>query len=337
MLRELGGECAGAVSLYPQDMTPVFNDTLEEISEDELASLLSKLSQTPLLTGEGIRLSLAGAQEKLALTIFPDDNKYYKPSDKYISTWILKPENQNFPDLIYNEYFCMKLAGLVGLNVAECKIKDFGSVTAYMTKRFDRLETTRSCPEVRTAGAVRQWNIVQRIQQEDFCQGLGLSNKKYQRTEGGPSIKQCFQFIHNNLANKAKDELHFLKSIVFNFLIGNSDAHGKNFSYLHTKNGYVLAPLYDLVSTQVYPQLAKEMSMSIGGEYEPDRITRNNFMAMAKELGIKNQLINDILDKLSAEIIVQAEKLKEMTIAEKNYNSVYDKIIEVIKARVTQL
>lgn len=73
LLRELGGECAGAVSLYPQDMTPVFNDTLEEISEDELASLLSKLSQTPLLTGEGIRLSLAGAQEKLALTIFPDD------------------------------------------------------------------------------------------------------------------------------------------------------------------------------------------------------------------------------------------------------------------------
>lgn len=58
---------------------------------------------------------------------------------------------------------------------------------------------------------------------------------------------------------------------------------------------------------------------------------------MAKELGIKNQLINDILDKLSAEIIVQVEKLKEMTIAEKNYNSVYDKIIEVIKARVTQL
>lgn len=337
LLRELGGECAGAVSLYPQDMTPVFNNTLEEISEDELAALLGKLSQTPLLTGEGIRLSLAGAQEKLALTIFPNDNKYYKPSDKYISTWILKPENRNFPDLIYNEYFCMKLAGLVGLNVAECKLKKFGSVTAYMTKRFDRLETVRSCPEVRGADAVRQWNIVQRIQQEDFCQGLGLSNKKYQRTEGGPSVKQCFQFIHNNLANKAKDELHFLRSIVFNFLIGNSDAHGKNFSYLHTENGYVLAPLYDLVSTQVYPQLAKEMSMAIGGEYEPDRITRNNFVMMAKELGIKNQLINDILNKLSAEIIGQAEKLKRMTMTEKTYNPVYDKIIEIIKIRAAQL
>lgn len=337
LLRELGGECAGAVSLYPQDMTPVFNNTLEEISEDELAALLGKLSQTPLLTGEGIRLSLAGAQEKLALTIFPDNDTYYKPSDKYISTWILKPENRNFPDLIYNEYFCVKLAGLVGLNVAECKLKKFGSITAYMTKRFDRLETVRSCPEVRGADAVRQWNIVQRIQQEDFCQGMGLSNKKYQRTEGGPSVKQCFQFIHNNLANKAKDELHFLRSIVFNFLIGNSDAHGKNFSYLHTENGYVLAPLYDLVSTQVYPQLAKEMSMAIGGEYEPDRITRNNFVMMAKELGIKKQLIDDILNKLSAEIIVQAEKLKEITMSEKTYNSVYDKIIEIIKTRAAQL
>lgn len=182
--------CRGGFPLSARYDTD-FDDTLEEVSEEELATLLNKLSQTPLLMGEGIRLSLAGAQEKLALTIFPDDDKYYKPSDKYISTWILKPENRNFPDLIYNEYFCMKLAGLMGLNVAECKIRMFGSVTAYMTKRFDRQ------------------NTVQRIQQEDFCQGLGLSNKKYQRTEGGPSIKQCFQFIHNNLANKAKDELHF--------------------------------------------------------------------------------------------------------------------------------
>lgn len=131
--------------------------------------------------------------------------------------------------------------------------------------------------------------------------------------------------------------MHFLKSVVFNFLIGNSDAHGKNFSYLHTEYGYVLAPLYDLVSTQVYPQLAQEMSMAVGGEYEPDRIDRNNFIAMAKELGIKNQLINDILDKLSAEITVQAEKLKATTIAEKTYNPVYDKIIEIIQTRTVQL
>ena len=46
LLRELGGECAGAVSLYPQGMTPIFNDTLEEISEEELATLLNKLSNS---------------------------------------------------------------------------------------------------------------------------------------------------------------------------------------------------------------------------------------------------------------------------------------------------
>lgn len=321
LLKELGGECAGAISLYLQDMEPVCNNKLEEISEDEVASLLTKLSRTPLLTGEGIRLSLAGAQEKLALTIFPDSDKYYKPSDKYISTWILKPENKNFPDLIYNEYFCMKLAGAVGLQAAECKIKKFGSVLAYMTKRFDREDDT----------------VLQRIQQEDFCQGLGLSNKKYQRTEGGPSVKQCFRFIHDNFANKAKDELYFLKSIVFNFLIGNSDAHGKNFSYLHTANGYVLAPLYDLVSTQVYPELAKEMSMAIGREYEPDKVRRSHFREMAKEFGIKNQLIDDILDKLSAEIIQQAKKLKETMIEEKTYNPVCDRIIEIIVERAGQL
>ncbi len=325
LLRELGGECAGAVSLYPQDMPPIFDDSLIEISEEELSSILINLSNTPLLTGEGIRLSLAGAQEKLALTILPDDDKYYKPSDKYISTWIIKPENKNFPHLIYNEYFCMKLASLMGLQVAECKIQKFGSATAYMTKRFDRAES------------IEQKNVVQRIQLEDFCQGLGMSNKKYQRTEGGPSVKQCFQFIHNNLTNKARDELHFIRSIVFNFLIGNSDAHGKNFSYLHTPHGYMLAPLYDLVSTQIYPQLAREMSMSIGGEYEPDRISRSNFIRMANELEIKPLIINDILDKYSVDVFEQAKILKAQSIAENIYNPVYDDILDIIKRRAAQI
>lgn len=165
--------CRGGFPLSARYDTD-FDDTLEEVSEEELATLLNKLSQTPLLMGEGIRLSLAGAQEKLALTIFPDDDKYYKPSDKYISTWILKPENRNFPDLIYNEYFCMKLAGLMGLNVAECKIRMFGSVTAYMTKRFDRQ------------------NTVQRIQQEDFCQGLGLSNKNIKGLREDRALSNVF-------------------------------------------------------------------------------------------------------------------------------------------------
>ena len=81
---------------------------------------------------------------------------------------------------------------------------------------------------------------------------------------GGPSLKQCFGPIRNVSSAPVLDLRHLLDAVVFNWLVGNNDAHGKNFSLLYTGMGTGrvetrLAPLYDMVATVAYPELSGEM------------------------------------------------------------------------------
>ncbi|MBR3502082.1 MAG: type II toxin-antitoxin system HipA family toxin, partial [Alphaproteobacteria bacterium] len=281
LLKEIGGECAGAVELHPQGAKREDEPSgLTPISEEKIAELLKNQAQIPLLVGEEIRLSLAGAQQKIALAILPENSdNYYLPQGLYISTHIIKPQNPYFEDIIYNEHFCMSLAKLIGLPTAHSFIKNFSGQSGYVVKRFDR-ETDDTAP-----------SGLRRVHQEDFCQALCMPDKKYQK-EGGPSIKQCYKFIAAADFNRKADALmNFLKTIVFNFIIGNSDAHGKNFSFLHRGGKYELSPLYDLVSTQVYTVLSPNLAMSVGGEYNPNLIHRSHFIAMAKDLEIKPTMV----------------------------------------------
>jgi serine/threonine-protein kinase HipA len=166
---------------------------------------------------------------------------------------------------------------------------NFKDVAAYVVRRFDRIYHIKD-------------RDIRRIHQEDFCQGMGVSSKKYQK-EGGPSIKKCFYFIKNHqFDKKIFFQILLLKIVVFNFIIGNSDAHGKNFSFLHTDGGLVLSPLYDLVSTQAYDFLSVDMAMSIGGEYNPNNIDRNNFVNLAKELQIALALMLRHLDDVVCQV-----------------------------------
>src|ERR1017187_7676829 len=122
---------------------------------------------------------------------------------------------------------------------------------------------------------------LERLHQEDFCQVLGIvSENKYQK-EGGPSLKQCFAFLREVSSAPVLDLARLLDAVIFNFLVGNNDAHGKNFSLLYRGAGTAnqeirLAPLYDLVSTIYYPELSRNMAMKIGGEYSSEKVTPND-------------------------------------------------------------
>lgn len=320
LLKEIGGECAGAVELYPQGAKREDKPSgLTPISEEKIAELLKNQAQIPLLTGEEIRLSLAGAQQKIALAILPENSdNYYLPQGSYISTHIIKPQNPYFEDIIYNEYFCMSLAKLIGLPTAHSFIKNFAGEFGYVVKRFDR-ETDDTAP-----------SGLRRVHQEDFCQALCMPDKKYQK-EGGPSIKQCYKFIAAADFNRKADALmNFLKTIVFNFIIGNSDAHGKNFSFLHRGGKYELSPLYDLVSTQVYTVLSPNLAMSVGGEYNPNLIHRSHFIAMAKDLEIKPTMVEKIIDEMSAKITAALPELDKQFAG----NGIKTEIVAQIKALI---
>jgi serine/threonine-protein kinase HipA len=276
MLERIGGECAGAVTfVLAGESLPALDDHYRTLSSPELARILRELPRRPLLAGEtGIRLSLAGAQDKIAVRIVGEAISL--PLGGAPSTHILKPAVERFAGVVFNEAYCMRLAAAVGLPVARTEIRRVEDVEYLLVERYDR--THRQRPEGIS---------LERLHQEDFCQALGIvSENKYQK-EGGPSLKQSFALLREVSSAPVLDLARLLDAVVFNFLVGNNDAHGKNFSLLYHGAGTAsletrLAPLYDVVSTHYYPELTREMAMKIGGEYSSDRVSKTNFEQLAE-------------------------------------------------------
>src|SRR5713101_9563770 len=124
MLEQIGGECAGAVTFIPAGQAlPERNNSYRTLSSNELAAILKELPKRPLLAGEkGIRLSLAGAQDKVAVRI--EGGEVYLPLGGAPSTHILKPAVERFDGVVFNEAFCMKLAAAAGLSAAAVAIRN---------------------------------------------------------------------------------------------------------------------------------------------------------------------------------------------------------------------
>ncbi len=204
LLEKIGAECAGAVSLLQVGEKPITGAAhYREISEPELAGKLAAAQRHPLLVGEHrVRLSLAGAQSKMAVLI--REGRYFLPLDGSPSTHILKPQSPHYDGLVENEHFCMSLAAEVGLTAASVETREIGGQKFLQVERYDR--------RTDAAGAIR------RIHQEDFCQALAMPPEwKYQQ-EGGPSLKQCFELVRVQSTAPGPDVLRLFDAVVFNYL-----------------------------------------------------------------------------------------------------------------------
>jgi serine/threonine-protein kinase HipA len=293
MLERIGGECAGAVTFVPAgEPMPARDDHYRALSSTELAGILRELPRRPLLAGEtGIRLSLAGAQDKIAVRV--EGESVSLPLGGAPSTHILKPAVERFAGVVFNEAYCMRLAATVGLSVAKTEVGRVEDVEYLLVERYDRTHRRT------TEGAT-----LERLHQEDFCQALGIvSENKYQK-EGGPSLKQCFALLREVSSAPVLDLARLLDAVIFNFLVGNNDAHGKNFSLLYRGAGTTivetrLAPLYDLVSTRYYPELTRELAMKIGGEYSSDKVSKTNFEQLAEDAGLAKPLVRRRVPELA--------------------------------------
>ena len=272
ILENIGAECAGAVSILPHGELPgVARSDYREINSEELESLIATLPKRPLLIGEeGIRLSLAGAQGKIAVAI--RNGRMSLPLNGSPSTHIIKPQSPHFEGLVENEYFCMKLASVVGLDVARVEIGTADSTRFLQVERYDR----QRLPDKKLV----------RIHQEDFSQALGVPPELKYQQEGGTNLRKCFDLVREVSSVPGVDVLSLFDAVVFNVLIGNNDAHGKNFSFLREPDGIRLAPLYDLVCTSAYPDIANTMAMKIGGEREPATLTAKHWCEFFEEAGL---------------------------------------------------
>ena len=293
MLNRIGGECAGAVSVLPMGFVPVVKPGYRRLNDEDLHRVIGELPRRPLMAGiEGMRLSLAGAQNKLPVYMEGDD--IFLASGNAPSTHILKPPIRDLENTVENEAFCMMLAQKTGLPVPPVSIRR-GLDQCYIIQRYDRSRDQDS-------------NVV-RLHQEDFCQALGfLPDQKYE-SEGGPSLENCFRLLQEKSISPAADRLTLLRWSIFNVLIGNADAHAKNLAMIFTSRGPRLAPFYDLICTQVYPDLTAKQAMKIGGENRPGWIRQKHWEKLGDAVGIKSSLILKTLKDMARVILPAAQAL----------------------------
>jgi serine/threonine-protein kinase HipA len=288
LLREIGGECAGAVSVLPEKSFPAVSPGYREIDEEELHRIVKELPVRPFLVGDrGLRLSLAGAQSKLP--VYLQENRVFLAIGNAPSTHILKPPIPGIEESVENEAFCMTLAARMGLRVPKASLRQ-GRDRLYIVERYDR--------------EYQQGGEILRVHQEDFCQALGILPEQKYEAEGGPSLGKCFGVLKEQSANPASDQKALLSWVVFNALIGNADAHAKNLAILYTPRGPRLAPFYDLISTLVYPDLSSRFAMRIGGENRLPWLQKRHWERLSREVGIKSRwalaMVQDISKRASA-------------------------------------
>jgi len=108
---------------------------------------------------------------------------------------------------------------------------------------------------------------------------------------------------------------NLLAAVIYNYLVGNNDAHSKNFSLLYQSIGIGnqqvrLAPLYDIVSTAYYPELSPEMAMKIGGEYSSGKVGPMNFERLAEETALAKPMVKRRVPEMAEKVISALPKVE---------------------------
>lgn len=296
LLEIIGGECAGALSLYPPGETPpVWNDEgVEPLSEARLQQVLSELRARPLLGGEeGVRLSLAGAQDKLAVCLEGDTVALAKGGRP--TTHILKPFIETLDGTVENEFFCMQLAARIGINAPTVSMHRAGEIPFLLIERYDRRREADG-------------RIV-RLHQEDFCQALSVPPELKYEEEGGPGTERSLALIAEATARPAVERLAFIHMLAFHYLAGNADAHAKNFALLYTNAVPDLAPIYDVLCTAAYTRLAKRLAMAIGGRSLADTIQLEHWLSLVPNTRAAQRLLVRDLARMATVVTIEADRL----------------------------
>jgi serine/threonine-protein kinase HipA len=295
LLDALGGDVAGALTLWPVGETPPPQSPRvapQPLDDHHIVELLDALPMRPFLAGErGLRLSLAGAQSKLPVVLA--NGVVALPAPGQPTTHILKPPIDRFPATTENEAFAMRLAARMKLDVAPVEVRVATGRPYLLVARYDR----HYDPD----GTVR------RLHQEDFCQALGIAPERKYAAEGGPGFKDCFNLVRRACTRPAVEVLKLLDAAIAQVLLGNADAHGKNYSLLYQGGGITLSPLYDLLSTVVYPELSPRFAMKIAKRAALEELRRGDWDTFAGAASLAAPFVRRRVRELS----VLAQKLAQ--------------------------
>jgi serine/threonine-protein kinase HipA len=325
LLEALGGDVAGALSLWPEGETPpvpVLGAKPEVLSESALVEILDSLPTRPLLAGRaGIRLSLAGAQSKLPVVLV--SGAIALPSAGQPTTHILKPAMTRFPATVENEALAMRLAEALGLDVASVEARVVEGRKFLLVERYDR--------------ALGADGVLERVHQEDFCQALGMAPENKYAAEGGPTFKTSFPLLRRVTTRPAQAVLALMDAAVFNLIIGNCDAHGKNFSLLYQGGQTRLAPLYDLMCTIAYPEVSTRMSMKMGEARNLDEMSERSWVKFADDAGLSQPFVRGRVKALAGSVLANLDSVVNALASPELSHDDIAKTAAIIGARAKQI
>ncbi len=284
ILKELGRECIGALMITedgddigPEDYVRLAGEAVKQLAEEGISRATDMLMST--------HLSLTGASGKVGLYLDEKENAWYLPKGRAASTHIVKQSHIRLNQIVLNEQLCLLTAKKLGIDVPESFIINVEKAkeatpedkdTLFATERYDRkLVDDRK---------IKGLPVPLRLHQEDFAQALGMAaSKKYEKSPEG-YLGKIFKLIRENSTDPIDDQKKLWDRILFNYIIGNTDGHIKNFSLLYNSamNSVRLAPAYDVICTTLYGA-SREMSMYMGGEIDINKIDLNSVKKAAKE------------------------------------------------------
>jgi serine/threonine-protein kinase HipA len=289
LLSAIGGDTAGALSIGQPGKTATVQWRSVE-TPDELERLIDGLPNKPFLVGEeGVSMSLAGAQTKLAAAV-DEARRISIPMNSSPSTHILKPDVPQLSGSIYNEAFCLTLARRLNLSAPYATTGRAGKRGYLLVERYDRRYQSG------------RWR---RLHQEDYCQALGKPpSAKYESNQtgiGGPTLKEMFALTRRHMA--PTEILRLLDRVIFNVLVCNTDAHAKNYSVMIGGNGISLAPTYDVMCGEVWESVTKNLVHKIGGSNRCEQLQAKHWQRFARECGLNPKQVMDRVRALARSII----------------------------------
>ena len=243
-------------------------------------------------------MSLAGAQSKIPVVLVA--GRVALPAPGQPSTHILKPPMPDLEATTENEALAMRLAARLGLAVAPVRPEVVAGKPYLLVERYDRQAV--------------ESGLVDRLHQEDFCQALGIVPQEKYASDGGPGFPQCFDLIRRVCTRPGVAVLGLLDAAILQVLLGNADAHGKNYSLLRQPDGDVgLAPLYDLLSTIAYPRFSPRFAMKIAGRGTLQELRRGDWDQFARQCGLGapfvRQRVRELCDLAGERSSAVAEEL----------------------------
>jgi len=328
IIRNLGVDTSGALLFLRSDHSLPTSSSLRIIRSAEIEQRLDERNEYSLIIWDGKpRLSMAGVQDKINVMINADGQMGFGEG-KLTSTHILKFEKQKLSHLVINEYVTMQLARQCGIQVANVELMRLGKYPTLLIERFDRKLTAS--------------NEVLRRHVIDGCQALNLPpESKYERNFGsgrdvahirdGASLVKLFNFA-NQCANPAETKRKMLDWVLFNLLINNYDAHGKNISFFVGKHGMSLTPFYDLINIKMYPQFESELAMALGDDFDGDTIKAYQLADFADSCQLSRSYLAKQLKNMASTLLLALDEANIFDVAdnenEKHYLEQYQQMIE---------